>query len=102
MKSFSQRVTMVVKHLGTPKNISNYHSENNDSFSYQPSISAYGNNVYVVWHDDPQGERNIFLVKSNDGGQTFNTPVNISNNPGYSNDPINVNDILYSTIDHYY
>ena len=64
--------------FSTPEIISNNDIGNNDSFSYQPSISVYGNNVYVVWHDDPQGERNIFIVKSTDGGQTFSTPENLS------------------------
>ncbi len=57
--------------FSTPENISNNQIENSDSFSYQPSINVKSNNVYVVWHDDPQGERNIFIVKSTDGGETF-------------------------------
>ena len=40
---------------------------------------------------------NSFSQRVTDGGQTFSTPVNISNNPGYSNEPINVNDILYES-----
>jgi hypothetical protein len=41
--------------------------------------------------------RKIFFAKSTDAGPTFSLPVNISKNEGFSNEPINVIDILYET-----
>jgi hypothetical protein len=42
------------------------------------------NNVYVVWEDNTLGNSEIFFAVSNDNGQTFSTPENISNNTGFS------------------
>jgi len=35
--------------------------------------------VYVVWQGNNQGQFDIFLSKSSDGGITFNQPINLSN-----------------------
>ena len=43
--------------------------------------------VYALWEDTPPGDRSdseIFFAYSNDGGITFSTPKNISNNTGLS------------------
>ena len=64
--------------FSTPENISDEDISNNASFAYRPSIIVNGNNVYVVWHEDPLGKRSIFVAKSTDGGETFSTPENIS------------------------
>ena len=60
------------------------------------------NNVYVVWNDDTFGNFDIFLAKSTDGGETFSTPENISNNEGFSEFPqfaVNGNNVYVLWID---
>jgi hypothetical protein len=49
-----------------------------------PSEPSIDNNVYVVWHDFNfhTASFDIFFAASNDNGQTFSTPKNISNNIG--------------------
>ena len=54
-------------------------SESTDFFSIGQQISSSGNNVYVVWREDPSGSNaDIFFAFSTDNGQTFSTPDNIS------------------------
>jgi hypothetical protein len=67
-----------------PENISNTPGE-----SIQPQFSTEGNNVYVIWMDNTTtfGEYDIFFAVSTDNGQTFSTPINLSNNVGFSVDP---------------
>jgi hypothetical protein len=48
-------------------------------------IAVSGNNVYAVWEDNSNYTENyyktdIYFAKSTDGGNTFDKPVNISNN----------------------
>jgi S1-C subfamily serine protease len=52
--------------------------------SISPSISTYGNNVYVVWSDNTFGNPEIFFTKSLDDGSTFNEASNINEDPGIS------------------
>ena len=56
----------------------------NPERSISPSISAYGNNVYVVWSDNTFGNFEIFFTNSVDNGSTFNMPININNDTGFS------------------
>jgi hypothetical protein len=58
---------------------------NNTEDSSFPQISTEGNNIYVVWEDDTPGNPETFFAVSNDNGQTFSTPINISNTPGSTN-----------------
>jgi hypothetical protein len=63
--------------FSTPINLSN-----NTRISTNPQISSEGNNVFIVWMDHTLGPdplRDIFFAASNDNGQTFSTPINISN-----------------------
>jgi hypothetical protein len=54
---------------------------NNNGHSELPQVTASGNNVYVVWLDDTPGSRDIFLRRSADGGNTFDTKIiNLSKN----------------------
>jgi hypothetical protein len=69
--------------FGEPENISQENS-NNSSFAYQPSLIVNGENVYVIWHEDPLGKRTIFIAKSTDGGETFGEPLNISDRFDFS------------------
>jgi len=53
----------------------------NNGHSELPQVTASGNNVYVVWLDDTPGSRDVFLRRSNDGGNTFDTKIiNLSKN----------------------
>ena len=66
-----------------PLNISN-----TDGLSQQPQISTEGNNVYVVWVEDIDGNNDIFFAASNDNGRTFSEPENLSESlSGASTDP---------------
>jgi hypothetical protein len=46
-------------------------------------MAASGNNVYVVWRDNTLGNFDIFY-RSTDGGSSFGSTVNLSNNGGDS------------------
>jgi hypothetical protein len=53
-------------------------------------VAAWNNNVYMLWQDSmPPGYTNydIFIKSSNDNGSTFGSPVNLSNNSGFSEHP---------------
>ena len=55
---------------------------------FNPEVSSYGNNVYVVWQgQSATGNQDIFLRKSSDYGASFSAPENISNDPGGSGNP---------------
>ncbi|HET8792297.1 MAG TPA: sialidase family protein, partial [Nitrososphaeraceae archaeon] len=56
-------------------------------FAINEIINVYNNNVYVVWQGNNQGQFDIFLSKSSDGGITFNQPINLSNDKGDSIKP---------------
>ena len=48
-----------------------------------------GENVYVVWEDDEgnSGNTDIFFVRSTDGGKSFSSKINLSNDPSGSGSP---------------
>ena len=60
---------------------------NNTGSSTIAQISSSGNNVYVVWQDNTPGNVDIFFAFSTDNGLTFNTPDNLSENTGSSDNP---------------
>jgi hypothetical protein len=53
----------------------------------EPHIAAEGEDVYLVWQDNAQGNNDIFLAKSSDQGKNFEKAANISNNSRDSNSP---------------
>ena len=63
----------------------------NEDDSVYPQISSSSNSVYVVWQESvgnyASKNYDIFFMKSNDGGDTFGDPVNLSNNSGFSEHP---------------
>jgi predicted secreted protein with PEFG-CTERM motif len=62
-------------------------SENLQDSGY-PQFTVIGNNVYVTWTNViTEKNYDILFAKSSDGGQTFGTPVNVSNTPGGSGWP---------------
>ncbi len=46
-----------------------------------PQIAKSGSNVYVVWEDDSNGDREIFFRASTDNGAHFGPIKNLSNAP---------------------
>jgi hypothetical protein len=61
---------------------------NNTGSSLDPQIAVSGSNVYVVWADQTTGDRDIYYIRSIDGGASFFTFKNLSeNNTGRSDDP---------------
>src|SRR5919202_2796091 len=52
-----------------------YNSNKKYGHSELPQVASYGNNVYVLWLDDALGSRDVFLRKSVDGGNTFDTEI---------------------------
>ena len=63
---------------------------NNPMDSVYGQVAAWNDNVYMLWQDStPPGYTNydIFIKSSNDNGTTFGSPINLSNNPGFSEHP---------------
>ena len=59
-----------------PINLSN--STNADSIN--PQLASTANGLFVVWQGNfKEGQFDIFLSKSSDGGITFSKPINLSN-----------------------
>jgi hypothetical protein len=64
-------------------NVSNTTNTN----SHNLEISAFENDVYIVWLDEDEEENGIILFKaSNDGGETFSNPITIAHNVNNNND----------------
>ena len=57
---------------------------NNKGFSEHPQIAAVENNVYVLWVDDSNGARQVFLKSSADGGESFAPAIKLSKGNGNS------------------
>ncbi|HJT49035.1 MAG TPA: sialidase family protein [Nitrososphaeraceae archaeon] len=57
--------------------------------SLNPKVTAFRNNVYVVWEDtsSSNGTSDILFAKSADNGATFSSATNLSNNLGESSNP---------------
>ncbi|MGA9168726.1 MAG: hypothetical protein WBZ20_01095 [Nitrososphaeraceae archaeon] len=53
----------------------------------QRKVAAAGNNIYTIWTDDTPGNDEIFFRRSTDGGSTFGSTINLSNNGGESFNP---------------
>ncbi len=59
--------------------------------STQPRVAIEkGGAIDVVWADTTSGENSpdIFFTRSTDGGHTWNKPMDISNTPGISREPV--------------
>jgi len=73
----------------------------NEDDSVYPQISSSSDNIYIVWQESvgSYGTSNydIFFKKSNDSGDTFGSPINLSNNTGFSEHPqiASVGNIIY-------
>lgn len=61
---------------------------NNERDSVYGQVAASGSDVYVIWQDSISGRNyDIFITKSVDSGTSFGTPLNLSNNIGFSEHP---------------
>jgi hypothetical protein len=60
---------------------------NNNGTSELPQIATQGNNVYVVWQDNTNGNYDIFFKSSPSNGTKFKSLRNLSNNSGTSEFP---------------
>jgi hypothetical protein len=59
----------------------------NAGVSYAPAIAVDGSNIYVVWQDNTQGDEEIYFKRSVDGGVTWKTDKNLTNNADDSRYP---------------
>lgn len=60
----------------------------NSQDSGYPQFVVMGNNIYVAWTNAVSDKNyDILFAKSSDGGQTFGTPINVSNTSGASGWP---------------
>jgi hypothetical protein len=60
----------------------------NDQDSVYGQVAAWNSSVYVIWQDSVSGRNyDIFIKKSVDNGTSFGSPVNLSDNPGFSEHP---------------
>ncbi len=73
----------------------------NDDDSVYPQISSSSDNIYIVWQESvgSYGTTNydIFFKKSNDNGNNFGSPINLSDNAGFSEHPqiASVGNLIY-------
>ena len=60
---------------------------NSNGTSELPQIATQGENVYVVWQDNTNGNYDIFFKSSSSNGTNFKSLRNLSNNSGTSEFP---------------
>jgi hypothetical protein len=60
---------------------------NDAGTAYNARLAMMNTDVYVVWADTTPGVEDVFLASSTDGGLSFGSPTNISNNSGFSLNP---------------
>jgi len=70
--------------FSTPKKISPDVSSN---IANNPQVAALGDNVYITWRDNTNGNQDVYFTVSTDKGATFSTPINLSSNSGISSEP---------------
>lgn len=63
-----------------PKNLSIKNVYSQATVNWSPKIAVSGNNVYVIWIVSNYSWVNVFLTTSNDNGNIFGDPINVSNN----------------------
>jgi hypothetical protein len=67
----------------TPRNLSN-----STGYSFNPRIAVDSNGgINVVWVDDTPGNQDVFFSRSANGGASFSTPQNLSNDTPDSASP---------------
>jgi hypothetical protein len=58
----------------------------NSGWSLGPSVSVSGSNVHCVWHDNRDGNDEIYYKSSTDGGTTWGSDIRLTNNSSPQND----------------
>src|SRR6266705_3467719 len=66
-----------------PQNVS---SDSGNSYLSQIAVDSTGS-INIVWLDNTPGYYSVFFSRSTDGGATFSTPQNLSNDPAGSSAP---------------
>jgi hypothetical protein len=51
------------------------------SMDVDRSNGPYSGRVYVVWSDNRNGDPDVLMVRSDDGGQTWSAPVRVNDDP---------------------
>lgn len=70
-----------------PPGVTNISKTTAVSFGPSAASTSIGT-IYVVWGDEGLGgDFDIFLSRSGDGGNSFSTPINVSNSLGFSGNP---------------
>lgn len=59
---------------------------NNSSSSVLPSVASFGQNVHVVWHDDRDGNYEIYYKRSINGGVSWENDTRLTNSPRTSDE----------------
>ncbi|HKB87379.1 MAG TPA: T9SS type A sorting domain-containing protein [Ignavibacteriaceae bacterium] len=67
--------------FGTDKVISPCPNAWFPSMAVDLSGGQYNGNIYVTWNDERNGDGDIFLSKSTDGGETWSAALRINNDP---------------------
>jgi hypothetical protein len=52
---------------------------NSGGLKWSPAIAVSGNYVHLVWHDEAQGDWEIYYMRSPDYGATWEEPVRLTN-----------------------
>lgn len=63
-------------------------TEQGEVSSSSELTAASGSNRFVVWSDETFGSRDILFRRSTDNGATWKSTVNLSSNPGTSDEPL--------------
>ena len=66
--------------LGNVSSDETFNISNNSGFSEHPHIASSGNNIYLTWVDNSNGNKQVFLRSSDNGGKTFDESLSLSNN----------------------
>jgi hypothetical protein len=61
---------------------------NNPGDSFYPSISAAGSLIHVVWHDNRDGNPEIYYKRSTTNGENWGPDVRLTNSNGDSFNPV--------------
>ncbi|HEY3250984.1 MAG TPA: T9SS type A sorting domain-containing protein [Ignavibacteria bacterium] len=54
---------------------------NNPSFSMLPSVTVSTSALHIVWHDNRDGNNEIYYLRSTDGGSSWDTASRLTNSP---------------------
>jgi len=89
--SFKIQNSSIDSTLTSDFNFSNVTNITNNTFdSVYAQIAAVENTVHLVWQEyinDKSNKNDIFFIKSEDNGNKFSKPINLSYNSGFSEHP---------------